>query len=404
MRNLTFEPHALPTSAYPPSYSPDQSDLYGNRRFTSSDLTQFSIWIGDINFVPSASSPQRGLHKKNEFDVTPQGDIFVHRDATPSDFLSAFKSTAESSASGFQFSVLGVGGVRPLGNQYNPDSLPASLSGLFHDSLSTLGWMMNAASEDLNKRSIGATYLCTKTRKKWKPFITLVSVAIGSSSGVFGACLGAMIFVSIESKPFLLARKWDERFQARLEARDEIEESEGGGKHLSMTKEHTRHPKMLEARSNVKQRNHFCGTKIQCRPLNLSGLFSTNHAETDILCRRGKEGLEVARRRSRSAFNGRTGVLNTQARPAVLLRRLCFFPASIAMVEFQTSSSMFGVGQWRSDSVEWGESKNNMRNECLIFSSVRKCSPPFPVPIFFLSPFKLNMLPSYCSKTQLFCN
>lgn len=91
-------------------------------------------------------------------------------------------------------------------------------------------------------------------------------------------------------------------------------------------------------------------------------------------------------------------------RTSVLLRRLCFFPASIAMVEFQTSSSMFGVGQWRSDSVEWGESKNNMRNECLIFSSVRKCSPPFPVPIFFLSPFKLNMLPSYCSKTQLFCN
>ncbi|KAH9458788.1 hypothetical protein Pst134EA_018944 [Puccinia striiformis f. sp. tritici] len=199
--SLTFEPHTLPLSGFPPYYSSDQPDVYGNRTFTSNDFTQLTIWIGDINFVPSPNN--KPVQNNDHSDGTPQGNIFVHRDNKPSDFLSAFKTTGDASASGFQFSVLGIGGVRPLGAQLNLGSnVPAPLSDLFHNSLSTLGWMMNAASADLNGRSIGTTYLCTKTRRKWKPFITLASVAIGSSSGVFGACLAAMIF---------LARKYDER-------------------------------------------------------------------------------------------------------------------------------------------------------------------------------------------------
>ncbi|PLW40608.1 hypothetical protein PCANC_13034 [Puccinia coronata f. sp. avenae] len=217
--NMTFEPHTLPVSAFPPSYTSDQPDLYGNKRFTSSDLTQLTIWIGDMNFVPSPHAKR--LSKKNRFEETPQGDIFVHRDDSPSDFFGAFKSTVDSDASGFQFSVLGVGGVRPLGNRHDLTTLPTALADLFQESLATLGWMMNAASEDLNMRSIGATYLCTRTRKKWKPFITLISIAIGSSSGVFGACLAAMLF---------LARKWDERSLGDLEAGQETEGSEGGGR------------------------------------------------------------------------------------------------------------------------------------------------------------------------------
>ncbi|KAI9615620.1 hypothetical protein H4Q26_011562 [Puccinia striiformis f. sp. tritici PST-130] len=111
--SLTFEPHTLPLSGFPPYYSSDQPDVYGNRTFTSNDFTQLTIWIGDINFT-----------------------------------------TGDASASGFQFSVLGIGGVRPLGAQLNLGSnVPAPLSDLFHNSLSTLGWMMNAASADLNGRS-----------------------------------------------------------------------------------------------------------------------------------------------------------------------------------------------------------------------------------------------------------
>ncbi|OAV93204.1 hypothetical protein PTTG_27388 [Puccinia triticina 1-1 BBBD Race 1] len=222
-RNLSFEPHTLPLSAYPPYYSSDQTDLYGNKKFTSADFTQISIWIGDINFVSHLNG--KTLQDKNHFEGTPQGNIFVHSADKPSDFFSAFKSTGDTGASGFQFSVLGVGGVRPLGDQYN---IPTPLGDLFQESLSTLGWMINAASVDLNGRSIGATYLCTKTRKKWKPFITLVSVAVGSSSGVFGAFLAFMIF---------LARKYDERSLVNLEAGDDTEELEGGGKDSQMKKE-----------------------------------------------------------------------------------------------------------------------------------------------------------------------
>ncbi|EFP76089.2 uncharacterized protein PGTG_02530 [Puccinia graminis f. sp. tritici CRL 75-36-700-3] len=225
-RNLSFEPHTLPLSAYPPYYSQDQIDVYGNKTLTSSDFTQLSIWIGDINFVPFVKN--KPLQNTNHSDGTPQGNIFIHRSDKPTDFFSAFKITGDTSASGFQFSVLGVGGVRPLGSEYNLGSIPASLSDLFQTSLSTLGWMMNAASADLNGRSIGATYLCTRTRKKWKPFITLVSVAVGSSSGVFGAFLAFMIF---------LARKYDERSLAESEARHVAEDLEEGVKDPTMRKE-----------------------------------------------------------------------------------------------------------------------------------------------------------------------
>lgn len=210
--NLVVGSHTLPLSAYPPSYRSDQADLFRNVTFSNRDVTQVSIWIGDIDFQPSTRYKFRPNNDGSNEML--QGKLFVHDSETPADFLTAFASTSTSSSSGFQLSVLGIGGVRPLGNEFDLKNLPDSISGLFQDSCATLSWMMNAAGADLNRRTIGATYLCTRTAKRWKPFLTLVSVAIGSSAGVFGAFLTVMIFV---------ARKYDRK---RSEEQDSVQEND----------------------------------------------------------------------------------------------------------------------------------------------------------------------------------
>lgn len=53
--------------------------------------------------------------------------------------------------------------------------------------------MMDLAADDLHGKEIGSTYLCTKTTKKWLPVLKVISVTLGSSSGLFSGIFSYII-------------------------------------------------------------------------------------------------------------------------------------------------------------------------------------------------------------------
>ncbi|MBW0494267.1 hypothetical protein O181_033982 [Austropuccinia psidii MF-1] len=195
--NLTIEPNSLPLSAFPPTYAEIQPDLYRNRTITPRDIYSATIWVGDMAFVPS---PNYRFHDNDSIAMeTPEASIYVQDSKVSIGFFQMFLETEALGSSGFQLSILGIGDIRPLGQEHALTVFPP-IAILFNNSYTTLGWLMEIAISDLNQRRIGATYICVKSIRKWRPFITLISVALGSSSGVFGAVWALLI---------CLARQYD---------------------------------------------------------------------------------------------------------------------------------------------------------------------------------------------------
>lgn len=199
---VSIPAHSLPLSAFPPDYSNAQEDLYGDQPIGRSVVSQMTMWLSNITWIPSLDDnfgdSDVSLGSWNAL-TPPHGAIFVKNSTKPIDYFEAFKAT-DLDGSGFQIAAMGIGQIRPLGDHYNLATMPTVLSSMFNYSFSINGMLMQLAGDDLHGKKLGVTYLCTKTRKKWLPVMKIVSVTVGSSLGVFSTFFAVMV---------ALARRYD---------------------------------------------------------------------------------------------------------------------------------------------------------------------------------------------------
>ncbi|EFP75273.2 uncharacterized protein PGTG_01866 [Puccinia graminis f. sp. tritici CRL 75-36-700-3] len=193
---LSIPPSTMPLSVYPPYYNETQSNIYRNQEITRRNVSQLTIWLGNVTFIPAADLSDVPSQLTPGTIVAPQGTVLVENLSNPGSYFEAFKKTDEKS-SGFQISVVGVGEVRPFRqHEYNLTKIPLILAQMFNYSYSINGLLMNLAAADLNQKEIGTHYLCNATRKEWLPGTKVFSATFGNSMGTFGICFSIMVLVA----------------------------------------------------------------------------------------------------------------------------------------------------------------------------------------------------------------
>lgn len=198
---LSLPPYSIPLGAFPPSYSNDQEDLYRKKTIHRGDVSQLTMWLRNVTLKPS-SNFRFDKHLVLEQLHSPAGTLYLGNSTRPIDFFDAYKANDPTNNAGFQISVMGIGAVRPLGVNFNLSDIPEVLSLMFNYSYTINGWMMDLAGDDLNQKQIGVTYLCKKTYKQWQSLLKVISVTVGSSSGVFATLFTVLV---------ALARHYDNR-------------------------------------------------------------------------------------------------------------------------------------------------------------------------------------------------
>ncbi|EFP75279.2 uncharacterized protein PGTG_01872 [Puccinia graminis f. sp. tritici CRL 75-36-700-3] len=194
--SLSIPPGTMPLSVYPPDYSEAQENLYRNQEIRRRDVSQLTIWLGDVTFIPAANLSDETTKLSPDVIEPPRGRILLGNMTEPGSYFEAFKKTDEIS-SGFQISVMGIGEVRPFrSHDYNLTSIPLVLAQMFNYSYSINGLMMNLAAADLNHKEIGTHYLCNATRREWLPFEKVFSTTAGNSLGAFGICFSMMVAIA----------------------------------------------------------------------------------------------------------------------------------------------------------------------------------------------------------------
>ncbi|OAV90193.1 hypothetical protein, variant [Puccinia triticina 1-1 BBBD Race 1] len=206
---LSIPLHTLPLSAFPPNYTEVQEDYYRSYKPTIGprDITELGTWLGGVKLIPAARLSGYDVEFPWRNLPPPQGKIFVDNLTEPSNFFDAFNTTYHALCQGhecsnFRVTVNGIGALGPFGfKDTKLFQIPEVLSAMFNRSLSYNVRIMDLAADDLHGKEIGATYLCTKTTRKWLPLLKIISVTLGSSSGLFSGIFSYFIVA--------LARRYD---------------------------------------------------------------------------------------------------------------------------------------------------------------------------------------------------
>ncbi|EFP89695.2 uncharacterized protein PGTG_15351 [Puccinia graminis f. sp. tritici CRL 75-36-700-3] len=212
---LSIPLHTLPLSAFPPNYTEVQEDYYRSFKPTIGphDITELGTWLGGVRLIPASQLSGYDVEFPWRTLPPPQGNIFVDNSTEPSDFFSAFNTTYHALCQGhecsnFRITVNGIGALGPFGFKDSKQfKIPEVLMDMFNRSLSYDVRIMDLAANDLHGKEIGATYLCTKTTKKWLPLLKVISVTLGSSSGLFSGIFSYVIVA--------LARRYDKHHENR---------------------------------------------------------------------------------------------------------------------------------------------------------------------------------------------
>ncbi|KAA1136548.1 hypothetical protein PGTUg99_035212 [Puccinia graminis f. sp. tritici] len=213
----TFHPqlpiplYTLPLSAFPPNYSELQEDYYRNYKpiISPRDITEVGTWLGGVSLMPATQLSNYDVGFPPQPLPPPQGKIFIDNSTQPSNFFDVFNNTYETICheqfcSFFRVVVNGIGPILPFGSHAKAlEKVPEALLLMFNRTLSFNFRIMDLAADDLQGKEIGATYLCTKTKKVWLPALKVVSVTLGSSAGVFSAIFSYVIVA--------FARQYDNR-------------------------------------------------------------------------------------------------------------------------------------------------------------------------------------------------
>ncbi|KAA1074949.1 hypothetical protein PGT21_025384 [Puccinia graminis f. sp. tritici] len=198
---LSIPLHTLPLSAFPPNYTEVQEDYYRSFKPTIGprDITELGTWLGGVKLIPASQLSGYDVEFPWRTLPPPQGNIFVDNSTEPSDFFSAFNTTYHALCQGhecsnFRITVNGIGALGPFGFKDSKlFKIPEVLMDMFNRSLSYDVRIMDLAANDLHGKEIGATYLCTKTTKKWLPLLKVISVTLGSSSGLFSGIFSLLV-------------------------------------------------------------------------------------------------------------------------------------------------------------------------------------------------------------------
>ncbi|KAG0143205.1 hypothetical protein CROQUDRAFT_96636 [Cronartium quercuum f. sp. fusiforme G11] len=210
-QRLNLAANALPRSAFPPDYQTDPNSL-AKVPITPTIVNELSAWIDGVSYVPSPNYiPYDGTDQA--WQRAPQGTIRVGKSNSISNMSEAFRVTFINDTSGIQLGVAGMGGVRPIRNDTNLESLVSPFPEIYDSSLNAMAIMMDMATADVDGKQLGATYTCADTHKEWKPLLSLFAVMFANSAGLFATALAAMIFI---------ARRYDSRVlkqEARLQTK-----------------------------------------------------------------------------------------------------------------------------------------------------------------------------------------
>ncbi|KNZ46166.1 hypothetical protein VP01_74g9 [Puccinia sorghi] len=216
---LTIALNTLPLSAFPPNYTEVQEDYYRNFKPTIGprDITEVGTWLGGVSMIPAPQLSGYDVEFPWRTLPQPQGKIFVDNSAQPTGFYEAFNATYHAlclghECSNFRITVNGIGALGPFGFRDSTRAdIPEVIQSMFNRSLSYNVRMMDLAADDLHGKEIGATYLCTKTTKKWLPVLKVISVTLGSSSGLFSGIFSYIIVA--------FARRYDKHINHTREIR-----------------------------------------------------------------------------------------------------------------------------------------------------------------------------------------
>lgn len=198
---LTIALNTLPLSAFPPNYTEVQEDYYRSYKPTIGprDITELGTWLGGVSMIPAPQLSGYDVNFPWRTLPRPQGKIFVDNSTQPTGFYEAFNATYHAlcmghECSNFRITVNGIGALGPFGfRDSNLANIPEVIQSMFNRSLAYNVRMMDLAADDLHGKEIGSTYLCTKTTKKWLPVLKVISVTLGSSSGLFSGIFSYII-------------------------------------------------------------------------------------------------------------------------------------------------------------------------------------------------------------------
>ncbi|WAR60340.1 hypothetical protein PtB15_9B279 [Puccinia triticina] len=208
---LNFSANTLPGTAFPPYKDLNNSlaeEDVGNR-----DILQWSVWLDGFNYT-LAEHYHDFNHSYLYMQPEPQGKFYISgKEAKPTSFDQGTLDLLNGGKSGLQIAAVGIGGIRPIppiATLTAVQLLPAPMPLYLNLTESILAIMMDMAGKDLDRRVLGAGYLCTITRSPWKKAIPMLAMIIGSCSGMFGASLTIMLFV---------ARRYDSHLISKQERR-----------------------------------------------------------------------------------------------------------------------------------------------------------------------------------------
>ncbi|EFP90065.2 uncharacterized protein PGTG_15913 [Puccinia graminis f. sp. tritici CRL 75-36-700-3] len=209
---LNFSVNALPSTAFPPYTNPNnglaQQEI-GNR-----DILQWSVWLDGFNYT-LPENYQDFNHSHLYMQPEPQGKLYISGvEVNPRIFEQGTLDLLNAGKSGLQIAAVGIGGIRPIppnATLTEVQLLPAPMPLYLNLTESILAIMMDMAGKDLDKRVLGAGYLCTITRTPWKKAIPMLAMIVGSCSGMFGAALTIILFV---------ARRYDSHLISKQEKRE----------------------------------------------------------------------------------------------------------------------------------------------------------------------------------------
>jgi hypothetical protein len=201
---LNFSANALPSTAFPP-YT-DLNNSLAQEEVGNRDILQWSVWLDGFNYTLTENY-QDFNHSHLYMRPEPQGKLYISGAAVnPRSFDQGTLDLLNAGKSGLQIAAVGIGGIRPIppsATLTEVQLLPAPMPLYLNLTESILAIMMDMAGKDLDKRVLGAGYLCTITRTPWKKAIPMLAMIIGSCSGMFGAALTIMLFVCFQILIFL---------------------------------------------------------------------------------------------------------------------------------------------------------------------------------------------------------
>ncbi|KNE95882.1 hypothetical protein PSTG_10799 [Puccinia striiformis f. sp. tritici PST-78] len=212
---LDFSANALPSTAFPP-YN-DLNNSLAHLEVGNRDILQWSVWLDGFNYTLT-DNYQDFNHSHLYMQPEPQGNLHISSaEKKPTSFDQGTLDLLRAGKSGLQIAVVGIGGIRPISPSATlaeVQLLPAPMPLYLNLTESILAIMMDTAGRDLDRRVLGAGYLCTITKNPWKKAIPMLAMIIGSCSGMFGAALTIMLFV---------ARRYDSHLISKQEKRATLE-------------------------------------------------------------------------------------------------------------------------------------------------------------------------------------